>query len=322
MKLKRLILTAAAVFLISAIPARAAGAEKMNATRQYEANIFLSNFAEQDGNFQYNEDTPVADLVDFAHMYTKINKNSSIKYEDLDGGYYETLTLKQVNEVLDRFFDISLSEKIAKSEKCNYDAFYSKGKYYFPAADGESLPRFAVVYSEEKLDKDLIKLRFKIFELDLDKYLDNGITKKYYNMDEAAAEKSSDVEETGLGVAIVTPYKFNKRDSFRLVSCDMYLYDSSDDTVNPLYAGNYTYYGQYDHNKHTLSADPDEDDMLSITVKNDELYYSDDDSGATEVMTTENGHDFSSADGYEITIVGDEIYEFSKRGMDIYVLED
>ena len=183
-----------------------AEAAKKQEGMQEDLNLFLSNFAEQ--RMQYYKES-LSDLyLDrigyFAFMWSYINRQSDVK---TDGNYY-VVTYDTVRRLADRYFGLDISrEDLADHETPDsmYGWFYKNGDFYYPAADGESYPSFAVVRSITKEDGDELQLQFDVYDLDMDIYWDNDekIPSKYYSMSPDEAAASSDLTRTGTGFAIV-----------------------------------------------------------------------------------------------------------------------
>ena len=207
-------------------------------TQQYEANIFLSNFSEQgfcsapSARFD-SADTSVARLFAFAHLWAKINRRSAIAYE----GSYETMTRGDFIDIVDRYFDLDLvpeptegKDYSAELGMGNYDwdhCWYSGGRFYYPAADGESYTGFSVVNEARGLSDGHVLLSFTVYELDLQIYWDNnGIPGLYYRLSPGeAAQRAALGEITAMrtGRALCVPFRLEAsgRESYRLVSYEL-----------------------------------------------------------------------------------------------------
>ncbi|MBR2716901.1 MAG: hypothetical protein IKD79_04105 [Oscillospiraceae bacterium] len=189
-------------------------------SEQYEINIFLSNFAEQNGFAEYpgRETHRVAIQADFANAYCKINRHSAIEYRQANGTSYETVSLSEVNSILDRFFGKALTDEEAASGYASTQrGFYRDGRFWYPAADGEAHNCFAVATSMAEVYNHVFYVNFTIYALDLDTYFNDGIVRAYYELTPAAAAASPDLEIEGFGAALVEPYDMNSRATYRLV---------------------------------------------------------------------------------------------------------
>ena len=97
------------------------GTVKLNNNVQYEANVFISNFTEQNANTPYEsysiaaDSSDPADLISFVFRYKYINALSDLK---ADGDTY-ALSLDEVNKVLERFFGLTYTETQVKKSGIN-----------------------------------------------------------------------------------------------------------------------------------------------------------------------------------------------------------
>lgn len=193
----------------------------LDGSKQYEANVFLSNFAEQGANlYFYDLDMSqiLPSLVRFAHIWCKINDRSAITYEQLDGEPYEVITFEKFSAVLKRYISLNVTREAVENYYYPQEhSFYRDGKFYFEAADGESHNRIAVADSLALLDDGRYCLTFTEYEVDLDVYFDEGIPRSYYELDPTAASQHQYLTRVADGYAIVTPYKYNGRDTYQLV---------------------------------------------------------------------------------------------------------
>ena len=188
----------------------------------YEANIFLSNFSEQgfcegtNGNAFHADYVSVAELFDFAHTWAKINRQSAIEY--VDG--YETMTRDNFIDIAYRYFDLTSFPEPA--EGADYSAelgmgrfdwdhcWYANGRFYYPAADGESYNRFSVVTDGVRHADNRVTLYFKVYELDLDIYWahQGSIPSEYYWLSDTEAMQraaAGEITQMAMGEALCTP---------------------------------------------------------------------------------------------------------------------
>lgn len=90
------------------------------------------------------------ELVQFAHIYTKLHHYEDIVYRTEDDESYETLTLDQVNAVLTEL----LGKTVSPADGTDYTAqrgdnyvvheTFRDGVFYWPAADGDMYLAFAI----------------------------------------------------------------------------------------------------------------------------------------------------------------------------------
>lgn len=117
---------------------------------QRQANRFLTYFAEQGVTKLNPEAADDYELVSFAHLYYKIHEPEAIVYQSLNEESYETLTEKQVNDLLMRLMNrtVQVEEDTDFTEQRgdNYAVheMFRDGCFWFPAADGDMHSQFAV----------------------------------------------------------------------------------------------------------------------------------------------------------------------------------
>ena len=185
----------------------------LDSETQYEANIFLSNFAEQTAYFNYDSDSDLNDMVDFIYIYAIINADHRIS---LEGGYF-TLEGDWIIDNLKRFFDVDVSlSELEDGYRSNDFGHFENGKFYSPAATGESYNRIAVVDSMTRDDSGLYRMNFSVFEFDINEYNSNGIEEGYYYLTYEEAEAHSKLRKVADGQAIVSPLERNGHHTYVL----------------------------------------------------------------------------------------------------------
>ena len=195
---------------------------ELDGNKQYEANIFLSNFAEQGINlYFYDLDMSqiLPSLVDFAHIWCKINDRSAITYGQLDGVTYEILSLEEFRKVIGRFIPLNVTEEAVEYNYYPQEhSFYQDGSFFFEAADGEAHNCIAVADSLARLDDGRYVLTFTEYEIDLDAYysFETGIPRSYYELSPFDASQHQYLTRIRDGYAIVTPYEYNGRSTYQL----------------------------------------------------------------------------------------------------------
>ncbi len=141
-----------------------------------EINKFLSTFskvyfAEQGTAFDINKYSDY-DLILFAFSYIRSTEKSLITLEKRNDGimYYNGISAEKVNEVLNKYFGVSVAAESVYTEN-DYAFFsYSDGYFYTPAADGLAYKNYVVADSVE-YENDLITVEFTIYSGD-DVYAD------------------------------------------------------------------------------------------------------------------------------------------------------
>ncbi|MBR1628914.1 MAG: hypothetical protein IJ679_06580 [Lachnospiraceae bacterium] len=184
----------------------------LGANQQYEANIFLSNFAEQDiSSFDINT-ASTRDLVDFAFLHALINRRSNIQY----AGNYCFISMANINDILNRFFDITLSNsQMAGYTNAYGDGYFSNGNVYWSAGAGEMHLGLTIVDRADRLSDGSIQLTYTDY-----KYVvgpdEDGVPSSIYGLAPSEAAASSRLSKRGHGVAIVVPYSYNGKQSYQL----------------------------------------------------------------------------------------------------------
>ena len=190
----------------------------MDASRQYWANIFISDFIEQFKNDFPTDGGSDYELSSFAHLFCKINKRDSLIFD----GNYDTFSLDTVNELCMRFFGRKIypANGVLYENQGGLQWTYKNGKFHFPSGDGEAYNRFAVVNSYLQLEGGNVILGYDTYELSLDEYWKSGMDSALYHMTPAqaqTAEASGRITRVGYGWAEVTPIEQNGHDGYHLL---------------------------------------------------------------------------------------------------------
>jgi hypothetical protein len=147
-------------------------------------NSFLTVFAEQaafeaDGYDGTSYDHQ--ELVYFAYVYCRLHRIDAILGAKDGDTFYYTMPMDTVNEVLERFFHLTLWDKDMRTEK-DPDAetrpsysFYRNGYFYFPMQDVQALSRVAVAREKTQLDERLFMLTFDIWSAEGDPGTYSGV---------------------------------------------------------------------------------------------------------------------------------------------------
>lgn len=207
---------------------------ELTGNQRYAANLSLSNYSEQcfcefmSFDHYDAEDTSVAQLFFFAHLWAKINRNDAISYE----GNFETMSL-------DDFWDIVeprlvFPEELRPVEGEDYSAalgmgnfdwdrcWYENGRFYYPAADGESFNRFSLVDEAYKVNDQTYRFCFTIYELDLDIYWGrHSVPDEYYHLTAAEVVQriaNGEIRAVRTGMAVCSPiyWESSRTEMYRL----------------------------------------------------------------------------------------------------------
>ena len=190
---------------------------------QREANLFLSNFAEQEqGAFSFSGKIDPVKLMRFAFDFAKINTPEKIKTESGT----EFLSMKDCNGILERytpFFIPEAEEKYLESDGTNTDIDYVwcfDGKAIRGEKEEEPHNTFAVANAMYRERGNIRIIYYDLYELDIVEYLDRGIDKSYYELSAKDAEKNTSLKKIGKGRAVAETYHVSGRDSYRLIEMD------------------------------------------------------------------------------------------------------
>ena len=200
----------------------------LSAETQYEANIFLSNFAEQYDFYEFNIYTYTGQqVVDFAHRFAKINEYGAISYDSL----YEVVSLDYVNAVADRFFGLTLSASdyidfpapTYTFDSSYHGPYYKDGNFYYDAADGATFTQFAVVYKILSFPDGHREMAFRRYDrLDFDTVGGLAVSDAHYHLTLAEAEADPNLLNIGNGYAYVYPKVYNGHNTYQLIEYHEY----------------------------------------------------------------------------------------------------
>ena len=104
------------------------------------------------------------DLILFAFSHIRCTDSSQITLEQRDDSikYYNGVSAEKVNETLDRYFGVTVSEESVYTENSYAFFSYSDGYFYTPATDGLAYINNTVVRSAEQ-DGNYIIAQFDIY---------------------------------------------------------------------------------------------------------------------------------------------------------------
>ena len=157
-------------------------------------NDFLSVFSKvyfsENGKYT-SESKNDYELIRFAYSHIKRTDNESVKIRQIDDNirYYSCVSAEKVNEVLEKYLGVTVSEESVYTEN-DYAFFkYADGDFMTPAADG--LPYINTCVSDSvNLSGDIIEVRFTVYSGE-DKYAtgeaeikitDDGMQLAYYHL--------------------------------------------------------------------------------------------------------------------------------------------
>lgn len=189
--------------------------------QQYEANIFMSNFAELIIR-KFNVDKAgVGEMVNFAVLHAIVNRKSMILFD----GTMERMSLQDVNIILLRFFGKSLSDQQIVEYQASggkeyffEHGYYSNGYFYWPVGNGESYVGVCIVDRVESYKDGSQRLWYTLYDYDVDEYWKNDwrVPDAIYRMTPSEAASNQYLSRSGSGFADVVPYSYNGRSSYQL----------------------------------------------------------------------------------------------------------
>ena len=194
------------------------GTVKLNDNVQYEANVFVSNFIEQNintpyGSYTIGADSDPANLIGFVFRYMYINSPSDLETD----GDTRSLYLDEVNKGLDRFFGLSLTETQAKESGITF----ADGKFTMNVQEINGMGDFAVVRRINELDDGNYELIFDVFAPSSDTPDRREMSKLYHLNLQDAAVTGACTERGVSGTAIVRKYSYNNRNTYQLIRLDV-----------------------------------------------------------------------------------------------------
>ena len=142
-------------------------------------NRFLTCLAQQGITDFDPQEAGEYELVSFAHLYLKLNERDKIVYRTEDDESYETFTLEQANEVLTRFFGVTVSPAegtdYTEQNGSNYAVHeqFRGGLFLFPAADGDPHTEFSVCDKVLQYEGGVYEVTFTTYDVNnYDDYYD------------------------------------------------------------------------------------------------------------------------------------------------------
>lgn len=115
---------------------------KLTDAEHKKLNIFFSNFSETYVKAFDKGKISDSELINFGFHHNNINNYKRIKGENINGTTYFVLSKEYVFESINKYFGIDISNhKLENGQKITGTYLkYSNGKFYMPAASGETYP--------------------------------------------------------------------------------------------------------------------------------------------------------------------------------------
>lgn len=184
-----------------------------DADRQEYANLFISDFAEQFITDIDREGLTVEQIMDFVHIFLKINSQDSITYQTNGDLTFETFTFERASEVIKKHFGIFITElgcENLPAPPATYGdqpagPYYQDGIIWYEAADGENHNLIAIVDYGVVNPNGTQTLRFTIYAIDMATYsqISDADLKDYYKMNSDEAKADSTLAFVVSGTAVV-----------------------------------------------------------------------------------------------------------------------
>ena len=186
---------------------------KIDSELQEKANTFVTNFVMQFFQDYDRETATIEQLLDFVHIYLKINSYKSLKNETKGELSFETFSFAEAREIVVKYFGTGLDEvkcKTLPAPPSSYGdqpagPFYADGRIWYEGGAGESYSSIAIVDSIKNNEDGTLTLNFTKYTIDQQVYEeldDNGI-KKYYKLTPDKAKADKTLEKGSNGTAVV-----------------------------------------------------------------------------------------------------------------------
>lgn len=145
----------------------AQGGADSSAVSTKSINDFLSVFSKVyfSEDKAFSADKPdTYQLIRFAYTYLMSNNESNISTEYIndDIGYYNKVSVNDVNRILDKYFSSSVESESVYTEKTYAFFKYSDGYFYTPAADGIDYKNICIADSYSQ-NGDIITVEFSVY---------------------------------------------------------------------------------------------------------------------------------------------------------------
>lgn len=188
-------------------------------SKQYDMNIFMSNFSESDlPNFSMGKRLSAEELTWFARDYCFFNRYELYEdtdYEFPDGGYGNIrIQEKYIKDTVENYFGFSLDDS-----EFTENLMYHDGCFYRQVTGGDMSSGCTIVNKFEKIGDNTYKLY-------CDVYFTSGADGDYYSFNAQQAEEESKKDDvcfvkTKSGTAIIEAADINDRSTYILKEYQM-----------------------------------------------------------------------------------------------------
>ena len=178
----------------------------------------MSNFSEV-GFLSYDADVSTGDMdyymAVFTFLHYKINDTSKLSYE----GEYVKISASVMDDCCKRFFGKTVAHgTLTDVNDTTQKIDYRSGAFYMRNGDGESYNFITVANHMEQLEDGNYYVRYFVYILDLDEYMDHGVDEKYYEMSAQEAARNNKLMFFYSGVARIRDYSRNGYQSYQLIA--------------------------------------------------------------------------------------------------------
>lgn len=197
----------------------------LNDAERESANRFLTSLSRQGVTSFVPAEEGEYSLIGFVHLYLKLEDRDKIVYRSEDDESYETFTLEEANEVLEKFFGVTVSPEEGTDYTAENGANYAvhetfhDGIFWFPAADGDMHTVFAVSDTAKKTEDGGLEIAFTVYDVSEPDLFDEKYDSLYAALETSGAEKLSEEGEiypVMQGTAVLRPLKDG---GWRLIRC-------------------------------------------------------------------------------------------------------
>ena len=202
----------------------------LSATEQYNLNIFLSNFVEVGFNAWnessgtknystfYSSNGSKSRMLMFVFSHCDINEQSMIQHAQIGNKFCISLTLSQVNSIMNRFFGRTVTADDAR----NNGFIVQNNRLYKEWGWGDQARDVAIVDGMTQNADGTYTVPFKTYWVEYGIYGEGHghITNKdVYKLTSAqAAADTRNLSFGRCGVAVLRPYNYNGKSTYQLVS--------------------------------------------------------------------------------------------------------
>ena len=180
---------------------------------QSYANTFITNFVEQSFPDYDRETAGVEQMLDFVHIFLKINDSDSISYMNNGDLTFETFSIESVQDVTVKYLGLIISDEdysglpVPPETYGDQPAgpFFEDGMIWYEAADGEARNNIGIVDAINNPGDGTLNMEFTVYAIDLDAYLSLSADdiRAYYDLTPEQAQSDDTLQAVAEGTATV-----------------------------------------------------------------------------------------------------------------------